>query len=489
MTGWLAGNMAWASVTMLAVLLLRQPLARLFGASIAYAAWLLPALRLVLPPLPAWHVPIPSLAPPETLVVFVEGSAAPLPPTGGPGQWVPVLLAIWAGGAAAFLGWQWLAWRRFAARIAADAVPAGRHRGIEVVKSGGVEGPVAIGFLRRRIVVPADFETRYAPVERRLALDHEAVHHRRGDLWWNLAALLALALNWFSPLAWIAFRAFRADQELACDAAVAAGADPETRHAYARALVKSASRPGVIAACPLHHADQLKRRLKMMKEHRRSRTRLLGGIGALALAGGVALALATPGAAQTEPPAPPTPPTPEAHEAGTRHVERIEIRTIRERDEEAREEGAAGNGETRRERRRIVILNHDGPAPEGVTRFDLSRCGDEARTEERTDESGRRTRIIECRRPVAGADEHVRVLMHRCPDDRRVEVNEGDERDRFRLILCGDDLAGRGRQAEALQRARDRLARDADALPAERREQILAAIDRTIERLRAQRTP
>ena len=36
-----------------------------------------------------------------------------------------------------------------------------------------------------------------------------------------------LALNWFNPVAWLAFRAFRADQELACDAAVAAAGSAE----------------------------------------------------------------------------------------------------------------------------------------------------------------------------------------------------------------------------------------------------------------------
>ena len=86
------------------------------------------------------------------------------------------------------------------------------------------QGPLALGVLDRRIVVPGRFLQRYNPGERRLALEHELVHHRRGDIWWNLAALLVLALNWFNPVAWLAFRAFRSDQELACDAAVARAA-------------------------------------------------------------------------------------------------------------------------------------------------------------------------------------------------------------------------------------------------------------------------
>jgi beta-lactamase regulating signal transducer with metallopeptidase domain len=172
MIAWLALNIVWASAAMLLVLALRQPAARLFGAGIAYALWLVPALRLIQPPLPAWHGAIPSVASPETLVVFVEGTAAPLPPDGGPGQWVPILLAIWAGGAAAFILWQWLAYRAFLARISRGARRIGAHRGLPIVASEGAEGPLALGLVERRIVVPADFETRYAPTERVLALDH-----------------------------------------------------------------------------------------------------------------------------------------------------------------------------------------------------------------------------------------------------------------------------------------------------------------------------
>ena len=50
-----------------------------------------------------------------------------------------------------------------------------------------------------------------------------------------IVALLVLALNWFNPVAWVAFRAFRADQELACDAAVAAPRRPKPRRLCPRA--------------------------------------------------------------------------------------------------------------------------------------------------------------------------------------------------------------------------------------------------------------
>jgi bla regulator protein blaR1 len=297
---------AWALETMLAVNLLillvliaRRPVASLCGAGWAYALWLLPLLRLVLPPLPIWDVPALSSA---MLIPAAGEAAAPLPSSDGPGQWVPLMLALWAGGAAAFILWQIARYRGFLKSLSASLRSSYPpiFEDVPVLESRAIEGPIAIGFLDPRIVVPFDFLSRYSPAEQRLALAHERIHHRRGDLWWNGLALLVLALNWFNPLAWLAFRAFRADQELACDAAVARAAAPAERHDYARALVKAASRPGLIAACPLHSADQLKRRLKMMKNHRVSRLRSLGGSAAIATLFAAGLGLSAPLAAQDQ---------------------------------------------------------------------------------------------------------------------------------------------------------------------------------------------
>ena len=298
---WLLETLFAVSLLMLLVLLVRDPVARLFGAPWAYALWLLPAVRLVLPPLDFLMGEMPSILPPTIALIPASGeAAAPLPPSGGPGQWVPLMLATWAGGAAVFMLRQWLDYRSFVRQVQSAARPAvpPSFAGIPVLESGAVDGPVAIGLLERRIVVPSDFLQRYSGGERILALQHEAVHHRRGDIWWNCLALALLALNWFNPLAYIAFRAFRMDQELSCDALVAARRDPAERHDYARALIKSASHPGLIAACPLNHAHQLKRRLKMMKAHRVSRRRTVGGSAALATLVVAGLGLSAPGFAQ-----------------------------------------------------------------------------------------------------------------------------------------------------------------------------------------------
>jgi beta-lactamase regulating signal transducer with metallopeptidase domain len=274
MIGWLVETIIGASLLMLLVLAVRRPVAELFGAQWAYALWLLPLLRFVLPPLPEAPVAVPAII---VLPAIDAMAAAPAPAAGGSGDWLWLLLALWAGGATIFAIWQQSTYSAFMLHLGPEARPAQPERfgGLRVVESDAVDGPVAVGFLNRRIVVPVDFATRYSASEQRLALEHELVHHRRFDLFWNLAALAILALNWFNPIAHFAFRAFRADQELSCDAAVTRRA-PEQRHDYACAVVKSASQPGLIAACPLNHAAFLKRRLKMMKSHRGGWARTMG---------------------------------------------------------------------------------------------------------------------------------------------------------------------------------------------------------------------
>jgi len=285
MTSWLAETFVTTTLLLLLVLALRGPVARAFGAGWAYALWAVPAVRLILPPLPQLTPDVQLPAAVANIPAAVVAGAAPLPAEAGLDQWAPLILALWAGGVVIFLTLQWLSYRAFLHRLDGSARPARppHQEGIEALVSEAVDGPLALGLLHPRIVLPCDFERRYSPAERRLALAHEITHHRRRDIWWNLAATLVLAFNWFNPVAWIAHRAFRADQELACDAAVAASASADERSDYARALVKSASRPGLIAACALNGADQLKHRLRMMRGHRVSGSRRAGGLVALSV--------------------------------------------------------------------------------------------------------------------------------------------------------------------------------------------------------------
>jgi beta-lactamase regulating signal transducer with metallopeptidase domain len=438
MTGWFFENLGWASAVLILVLIVRRPVAYWFGPGPAYALWLLPAARLLMPPQSWFAAELPALLPAVDLVPLAGGADSSLPASDSGLPWIEAALVLWAAGTAAFFVWQWLGYRQFLTRLSLSSRSLGGHEGVPLIESEAVCGPLALGLLDRRIVVPADFEARYSPEERRLALDHELVHHRRGDIWFNHLALLFLGLNWFNPIAWAAFRAFRIDQELACDCAVAAAAPAETRADYARALIKSASPRRLIAACPLNHADQLKRRLKMMKEHRSSRLRLFGGAAALTTFAAISLSFGSAGLAHPHP------------------------------------DGEEGDGSERR-RERVVILE--------------TRDGEDARGEHaRGGHRGPAEHFVIRRR--GGPGEHARLgdVMgpHGCRDGRQeiVDVNEGDERDRTRVIHCGDGADGAS-QLQHLERARERMAQDEELSDAHK-SRALEAIDRAIARLRAQ---
>lgn len=340
--GWLVEALIASTLLMIAVLIVRAAVRRAFGPGVAYALWALPVLRLLLPPLPdAWRLPgawgLPDAWGPTApisrvgdqvtfLVIDAPTSAADPSST----DIAALLLASWAIGAAVFLLWHLVDHVRFRRRLLADPVALAERDGVRVIASAAAPGPLAFGILRRYVAFPRDADQRYDQAERELALAHELGHHARGDLVANWAALAVLALHWWNPVAWRAFRAFRADQELANDARVLAGRDPADRVAYARAILKSAHGHAVSPACHLHTIADLKGRLRMLTTSRPSRTRLAGGIAATAILTIAGLGLTASGSRAAEavtavtasvgdtigvdlgqvPPAPPIPPVP-----------------------------------------------------------------------------------------------------------------------------------------------------------------------------------
>lgn len=310
MIAWGIETLLATTILMLVVLALRQPARRVFGPGMAYALWALPVLRFLLPPLPQSvreQAVTPLADAGEAVAVYLTeplaqpvahaatlgpvASVAPPPAFDWIGALAPALFAIWAAGALAFLGYHLVSHSRFCARLRRSArrvttVAGGR---VHVIETDGASGPLAFGIWRKYVAFPRDFHERYDAQERDLALAHELGHHVRYDLIANWVALVVLAIHWFNPVAWRAFRAFRADQEMACDALVLAGRAPALRHAYGRAIVKSAHGGAVSAACHLHTINDIKGRLRMLTVTRQiSRARIaagLAGLGALTLVG------------------------------------------------------------------------------------------------------------------------------------------------------------------------------------------------------------
>ncbi len=473
MIAWMIETCIATTLLMLLVLALRKPVREQFGPNIAYALWLLPVLRLLMPPLPgAWSftevlgglnyaAEAPTTAASTQTIIdqaLIQAqmdmaatatttvTEANVATVSGPSLLL-VIGTIWAAGALGFLLWHIVSHSRFCANLMRKAevrrtVADGR---VHVIETDAATGPLAFGIWRKYVAFPRDFAERYDPVERNLALAHELGHHLRGDLIANWIALVVLALHWFNPVAWRAFRAFRADQELACDALVLSGRAPALRHAYGRAIVKSAHGGAVSAACHLHTVNELKGRLKMLSKHNpKSRARVTTGIvGAAALTlAGLALTASGAGAVMTQADAPTPPAAPEAPAAPAA------IAAVQAPETPAAPEAPkAPEGTTEKRVHRIVMVERK------------DKDGKEVKTG---------TRVIRMKGDgkdfvwTGDMDIDIDVKSMKCggskDDAVKVETRDGDKR---KVVICTDRIEMRADAAEAKAKGAEALARRA----------------------------
>jgi bla regulator protein blaR1 len=281
MTEWISDTMLFTTILLAAVMILRKPAARLFGPTIAYGLWLLPAARAVMPSLEHKVVIAAETAPviPSNLSLAALPANAKLPEiTAMPMiDWTQLLISVWLGIAALIFIVQMLRYVSMREALLADAGNLGRVGGVHLVESDQVSGPLAFGLLRRYIAVPLNFNAVFPPAEREMALAHEMAHHRSGDLFANLAGFSLLCLTWFNPLSWFAWRAFRFDQEAACDARVVAGCSGEAKLIYGRALARAAHDGLPTFATALNHRSTIVARLRNLTMTDISKTRRLSG--------------------------------------------------------------------------------------------------------------------------------------------------------------------------------------------------------------------
>ncbi|MEO1657187.1 MAG: M56 family metallopeptidase [Pseudomonadota bacterium] len=313
----------WVSVLTIGVLALRKPVTERFGARVAMLLWMIPLARLLMPTLPRAVVVEPVLPPepkqaaapmaaassdepldfsPEVAVEAPEAAAigtfhsrepaaTPMPAEPDlsaaaidlspllmmpPAEFFAILaLSLWGAGMMLCGALCWLRVRSWRATVLAEAKPtptalqavinqaaarAGVQLPFQAVVSGAAEMPQILGLRKPLVALPADFLDRFNADEQEMALVHELVHLKRGDLVIMLMTEVALALQWFNPLAQRVRKAVRDDQEAACDEAVRGLG--VCRQRYAALLVKAARHGRAVPALTLDHS--LKERIMLM---------------------------------------------------------------------------------------------------------------------------------------------------------------------------------------------------------------------------------
>jgi len=532
-----ADTLVTTGLLVLLILIVRKPFARHFGPRLTYALWAVPALRLVLPPLPFADPVVIMPEPAADMAVMVPVGLPIAAPAAAEPLWtlaelVPLFFALWAAGMIAVIVTAMVSHRRFRRAVLGEAVELEPIGNIRLVMSDAVDGPVAFGLWQRYVAVPHDFFARYVAEERALAIDHELSHHRHGDLWANSAALVLLAAQWFNPFAWRAIRAFRFDQEAACDARVLTMTHCDERRErtarYATAIVKAAVGPRLSLAAPMAVHDNLQERLTMLTQGDISKKRGLVGrllIGGATLAVLGATATLVPAGivvakAQTadlgEPPAPPAPPEPplppEAPDApGTmvftehsddaatddgkkkREVHRIVIR--RDGDSEGK---ALADGKDKM--RRIEIRS-----PGGLSRDDvIATLKEQGITGKRAEaiadklEAKRKERIRTVMAPMhpmppippmhgTWSTHGKAMVLGKCGDGKAAPIvnrdeNSGNKRSHVMMFACSDGPEAKAARLSALKKAREVFAdgERARSLSEDMRAKVAADLDKAI---------
>ncbi|KQZ79512.1 peptidase M56 [Rhodanobacter sp. Root561] len=153
--------------------------------------------------------------------------------------------------------------------------------------SDAIVSPQVIGLWQPTVLLPA--RDALNADESSMALAHELVHLRRGDLWLGWIPALAQWLFCFHPLVRWAMREYALNRESACDAQVVQH-DQATPQDYGRLLLRlGVAQPvhaGLAGASPTFH--NLKRRLTMLQQTANqptSRTRGWLLVAAIALIG------------------------------------------------------------------------------------------------------------------------------------------------------------------------------------------------------------
>lgn len=280
-SGWIshAVRLTWIfTVVMVLVLGLRRPLRRMLGAEAGPVLWLMVPLALLAALVP--HPVVPTQAWPPVVVRIAGGGAwtAAPPPAGWTLPWRSLAMVTWSLGALAVSAGVAIIQRRYLQRLAGARTidVAGAHGRVwQLTDHGRDLGPAAVGAFAVRIVLPADFQTRYTAAEQALILAHEQVHARRRDGLWRLLSQGLAALFWFHPLAWYAVSCLRQDQELACDAVVLREHGAPRRD-YANAMLKTqASALMLPVGCSWSSNHPLTERVSMLKQPVSNRTRRL----------------------------------------------------------------------------------------------------------------------------------------------------------------------------------------------------------------------
>ena len=134
-----------------------------------------------------------------------------------------------------------------------------------ILESPSVDSPFVYGVFRPVICLPEGLEE----AERRYVLLHERMHIRRRDHILKAVSFLMLAVYWYNPLVWLAYRLLSYDIELACDEAVIRQMSNQEQSDYAETLLRCASSNKNLLSPVAFGETNVKKRIRNILNYRK----------------------------------------------------------------------------------------------------------------------------------------------------------------------------------------------------------------------------
>lgn len=136
----------------------------------------------------------------------------------------------------------------------------------DIFQCDAINTPFILGIIKPRIYLPSNLkeaQTEYVAA-------HEMAHIRRRDYWWKPLGFFILSVYWFHPLCWVSYILFCRDIEMACDEQVVKAMGPESKKAYAKALLSCSVKQKSVTACPLAFGEVgVKERIKSILTYKK----------------------------------------------------------------------------------------------------------------------------------------------------------------------------------------------------------------------------
>ena len=266
MASWILLQQWLLSLIILALIFNERHTSRFLGGSLSYSLWLVVPLALVI----NGGAQFFSYGAESEITRYIVSLNAQSTQVGELISWQ----VIWAVGALIVGGISIKAtlvsrFNRKLSSVELKGVDIELPKQLGAYQSEEVSGPMLVGILSPKLVLPSDFHNMYNPTQQQLILEHELCHYHRKDNLINLLVVIGLSCCWFNPIAWIGYRSFRKSQEIACDSYVLNKKSSNERLEYGKALINCAQSAQLRLCIDSNYTQRniMFKRISMLKNH------------------------------------------------------------------------------------------------------------------------------------------------------------------------------------------------------------------------------